>query len=230
MLRPQLLEPSDPIEFPDPNDFDNEGLIAVGGSLSKEWLLKAYDSGIFPWYSQGYPPLWWSPNPRAILPLDGVHISRSMRRCIKHGGFRTTWNADFKAVIHACADRGEDGTWLLPEMLDAYIALHEAGHAHSIEVWHGDELTGGLYGVQRGSFFAAESMFHRRTDASKIALLYCASNLRSSGVELFDVQFLTTHLASLGAVEISRAEYLAKLEHAQKNMISLIELDLASPV
>jgi leucyl/phenylalanyl-tRNA---protein transferase len=228
--RPQLIRHGDPVGFPNPAEFDNEGLIAVGADLSREWLLKAYDSGIFPWYSDGYPPLWWSPNPRAVLPLDGTHISRSMRRRLRRDGYRVTWNQAFEAVIHCCAERGEEGTWLLPEMVDAYIRLHESGHAHSIEVWMEGEVVGGLYGVQRGSFFAAESMFHRRTDASKIALLYCASNLRTAGVELLDVQFLTPHLASLGAIEIPRSEYLQKLRQAQKNKISLMELDLAPPV
>lgn len=218
-----LLLPGGPIVFPDPNDSDDEGLVAIGGDLSSARLLHAYDRGIFPWYDEGVPPLWWSPNPRTILGAEDLHVSRSLARVLRKGTFRVTWNRAFEAVMRACGIR-EGGTWILPEMIDAYVGLHREGHAHSIEVWLDEDLVGGLYGVQRGALFAAESMFHRQTNASKVALVHAVRSAFRAGVELFDVQLMTHHLASLGAREISRREYLARVVAATRRSADLRNL------
>lgn len=230
-MRPALLSTGEPQGFPNPELFDDEGLVAVGGDLSEERLLHAYRAGVFPWYNAGYPPLWWSPNPRSILPLDAMHISRSMRRRLRKRDFKVTWNQDFGQVIRACGAGRHEGTWILPEMISAYERLHTLGHAYSIEVWSGaNKLVGGLYGVQCGGLFAAESMFHRASDMSKVALLYAGSSLRNAGIRLFDVQFLTSHLASLGAREVSRAYYLQVLRQQRTRPIDLQRLALTPPV
>jgi leucyl/phenylalanyl-tRNA--protein transferase len=146
-----------------------------------------------------------------------------MRRLLNQGRFRFTWNRAFRAVMEACGDR-EEGTWILPEMIDAYCELHRLGHAHSIEVWENSELVGGLYGVQRGALFAAESMFHRSTNASKAALIECVENVFSRGIELFDVQFVTSHLSSLGAREIPRKQYIEQVTRARHRQVDLASL------
>jgi leucyl/phenylalanyl-tRNA--protein transferase len=207
--------------FPDPRDADDDGLVAIGGDLRPETLLVAYETGIFPWYGPDLPPLWWSPDPRAVLDANRLHVSRSMRRVLRRRGFELSWNRAFGAVMRACAERRATGTWIVPEMEQAYGRLHALGHAHSLEVWFGSELAGGLYGVQRGALFAAESMFHVRTNASKIALIASVQTLFAAGIELFDVQFLTSHLELLGAFEISRDEYLARLERARCKTVDL---------
>jgi leucyl/phenylalanyl-tRNA---protein transferase len=206
-----LLEPGSSVWFPDPRRADAEGLVAVGGDLTPARLLFAYDSGIFPWYDHGFPPMWWSPDPRAVMDREHVHIPRRMRAVLEGNAFSITHNRDFAAVVRACADERICGTWILPEMIEAYVGLHGLGHAHSLEVWQDNRLVGGIYGVQRGALFAAESMFHRVTNASKVALLSCIENYTQAGIELFDVQFLTGHLRSLGAYEISRTDYLSRL-------------------
>jgi leucyl/phenylalanyl-tRNA--protein transferase len=200
---------------------DRRGLLALGGSLSPEWLLTAYDRGIFPWYDDGMPPLWWSPDPRAVMDSARLHVSRSMGRLMRSGRFQVTFNRAFSSVMQACGDEREEGTWILPEMLEAYVRLHELGHAHSFEVWDGERLVGGLYGVQRGGLFAAESMFHREPNASKVALIASVWTLFSAGTLLYDVQFLTSHLASLGAYEIPRREYLDRLAAALREPVEL---------
>lgn len=212
--RPVLLRAGDTPRFPDPRLSDDEGLVAIGGDLSEPRLLEAYRRGIFPWYSEGHPLLWWSPNPRAVLDPGALHISRSLRRRLRKGEFAITWNLAFAEVVAACGDEREGGTWILPEMRSAYFRLHRLGHAHSLEVWQNNRLVAGLYGVQCGALFAAESMFHRVTDMSKVALAACVGSLARVGLELFDVQFATDHLRSLGAREISRTRYLARLESA----------------
>lgn len=219
-----LLLPGEPLRFPDPEQADDEGLLAVGGDLSAPRLLFAYDCGIFPWYDEGVPPLWWSPNPRAVLEPGNLHVSRSLRRVLRHGRFEVTFNRDFTRVMKDCGTR-EGGTWILPDMIEAYSALHRLGHAHSFEVWEGGELAGGLYGVQRGALFAAESMFHRRTDASKVALVHAVRSLFGAGIQLFDVQILTGHLSSMGAVEIPRSQYLARVRAAVSARVDLARLD-----
>lgn len=197
--------------FPDPTASDRRGLLAVGGSLAPDWLLTAYDRGIFPWYDEGMPPLWWSPDPRAVMDAERLHVSRSMARLLRAGRFRVSCDEAFTAVMRACGADREEGTWILPEMIEAYTRLHALGHAHSFEVWDGATLVGGLYGVHRGGLFAAESMFHRVTNASKVALITSVRAVFRMGIRLFDVQFLTSHLASMGAYEIPRSEYLARL-------------------
>lgn len=225
-MQPVLLHPHKLTRFPDPALFDAEGLVAVGGDLSPERLLLAYEHGIFPWYNDRYPPLWWCPNPRAVFPMGGTNVSRSMRRTLKKRDFRVTWNAAFRQVIEECGSERREGTWILPEVVAAYVTLHAQGHAHSLEVWQNDKLVGGLYGVQRGALFAAESMFHRVTDMSKVALIHALAALSRAGIELFDVQFLTPHLRSLGAVEIPRTDYLRRLAIAVKQPVSLSNLAL----
>lgn len=220
---PLLIAPGGPLYFPNPELCDDEGLVAVGGDLSVPRLLLAYDSGIFPWYDPGLPPCWWSPDPRAVIERESLHVSRSLCRVLRSKRFRVTWNQAFSAVMRACADR-EEGTWILPEMIDAYSALHREGHAHSLEVWHADELVGGLYGVQRGGLFAAESMFHRATDASKVALVVCAREVFARGVGLFDVQLPTPHLESMGACVLPRRDYLRRLAEVRHDRVDLAGL------
>lgn len=201
--------------FPNPRKAPKHGLLAVGGDLSVEMLLTAYDHGIFPWFNEGERPHWWSPDPRAVMDLERLRVSKSLARAMRKSEFTVTWNRGFRRVMEECGKGRREGTWIVPEMLLAYTCLHEAGHAHSIEVWKGDALAGGLYGVQRGGAFMAESMFHRETNASKIALARAIQDLWTAGVRLFDVQFLTPHLESMGAYEISRADYLDRLAAAR---------------
>ncbi|HEY3497103.1 MAG TPA: leucyl/phenylalanyl-tRNA--protein transferase [Polyangiaceae bacterium] len=222
--RPVLLSPLHPALFPDPEAADAEGLLAVGGDLSPERLLAAYERGIFPWYAEGLPPMWWSPDPRTLIDAASLHVSRSLAKELRRGQFRVSMNRSFERVMHECGREREDGTWILPEMVRAYVRLHELGHAASFEVWLDERLVGGLYGVQRGALFAAESMFHRETNASKVALVTAVRTLFGAGVELFDVQFLTEHLQSLGAYEIPRREYLRRLALAIAKPISLADV------
>jgi len=209
--QPVILLPGSAPSFPDPRDYDREGLLAIGGDLLPERLLCAYGSGVFPWYAEGYVPMWWSPDPRALLDPEHLHVSRSLQKRIRRGGFTLTWNKCFPRVMRECGQRRKDGTWILPEMLAAYERLHRLGHAHSLEVWSDGELVGGTYGVQVGGLFAAESMFHRATDMSKVALTALVRSLFAAGIRLLDVQFATAHLRTLGACEVPRAEYLRRL-------------------
>jgi leucyl/phenylalanyl-tRNA--protein transferase len=197
-----------------PEAADEQGLVAIGGDLEPATLLEAYRSGVFPWYDENTPICWWSPDPRSIIPLDGLHVSRRLARTIRGGRFTVSFNRNFAAVIRGCAHRPGEGTWLVPEMIDAYRELYRLGHAHSVEVWHGDELAGGTYGVAVGGLFAGESMFHRVSDASKVALAALVERLKDRKFRLFDIQFLTPHTARMGGVEISRAEYLDRLRGA----------------
>ncbi len=194
---------------------DVDGLVAVGGDLHPQRLLNAYRAGVFPWYSEGDPICWWSPDPRAVFELDGLHVSRRLARTVRGGRFRVTFDQDFAGVIRACAHRPEEGgTWITPEMIAAYERLHRLGFAHSVEVWHGPAFAGGLYGVALGGFFAGESMCTRVRDGSKVALVALVDRLRRRGFTLFDIQFLTDHTRRLGAVEIPRLEYLKRLREA----------------
>lgn len=220
-MRVAFLAPGSAAVFPDPRRGDAEGLVAVGGDLAPARLLAAYARGIFPMYGEDMPILWWSPDPRAILPAGSLHCSRSLRRSFRRAGFRLTWDAAFRDVMLGCDEDRSDGRWIWPEMVEAYGALHRLGHAHSLEVWQGDALVGGIYGVQCGGLFAGESMFHRVTDASKVALVAAARTLFAAGIELFDVQYLTPHLASLGCVAVPREVYLRALGAVRARSVDL---------
>ncbi len=200
--------------FPPVEDSDEDGLLAMGGDLSPESLLDAYTHGIFPWpISESSPMLWWSPDPRGILELDRVHFSRRLLRTCRGGRFTVTFDVDFPQVIRRCA-AAHGSTWITRALIDGYIGLHEAGPARSVEVWHDGELVGGVYGVAVRGLFAAESMFHTMTDASKVALVFLVERLRERGYRLLDIQMVTPHTKRFGAVEISRDEYLVRLEKA----------------
>lgn len=206
------------IGFPDTSlaETDPNGLLAIGGDLSGERVLSAYRRGIFPWFSPGQPILWWSPAPRMVLFPDELHCSRSLRRSLRNRGYQVSINQAFEDVIRACAEprRPHEGTWLLPEMIESYVALNLAGHAHSIEVWLDDDLVGGLYGIAIGQIFFGESMFSRRTDASKVALSRLSEIALSHPFQLIDCQIHTGHLASLGAREIAREAFQQTLNTA----------------
>lgn len=209
---PIWIPPGSPAVFPDPNDYEDHGLLAGGGDLTDARLLAAYRAGIFPWYDSP-PILWWSPNPRAIISRETLHLSRSLKRTIRNTSWSVTAGKDLAGVMKGCADRPE-GTWLSPEMQRAYLHLGTRGHCLSYEVWDDSELIGGLYGVLIGGFYAAESKFHRVTDASKVALVCAVTDLFDRGVSLMDVQFETDHLRRMGVHEVSRASYLESLEAA----------------
>ena len=202
--------------FPDPRHAPGD-LVAVGGDLQPGSLLAAYRGGLFPMpdrrVRRSQRVAWFSPDPRAILPLDGLRVSRSLRRSVRR--FHTTRDERFVEVVEACADPARPGAWITPAFVEAYTLLHRLGHAHSVET-HDDDgrLVGGLYGVRIERFFAGEAMFHTATDASKVALVALVEWLRAEGAVLLDVQWSTPHLASLGAVEISRGEYLTRLAAA----------------
>jgi leucyl/phenylalanyl-tRNA--protein transferase len=209
------LEPSQ--FFPPPTATTDDGLLCVGGRLAPEWLLDAYRHGIFPWPMWADDPIaWWSPNPRAVIELDALHVSRRLQRTIRSGKFDVSCDRDFDAVIRACATAGDrrNNTWLTPNMIAAYCRMHELGHAHSVEVWHDGALAGGTYGIAIGGLFAAESMFHYVTDASKLAVAALVAHLRERNFELLDIQQWTPHTGRLGASEIPRAEYLQRLARA----------------
>jgi leucyl/phenylalanyl-tRNA--protein transferase len=208
--------------FRDPRLADADGLVGVGGDLSPGRLLDAYRHGIFPFFDENTPILWWSPDPRAVFEMDGLHVSRRLARTIRSGRFVVTVNAAFEGVIRGCAERPGEGTWITADMIDAYTRLHELGHAHSVEVWHDGTLAGGVYGVAIGGLFAGESMFTRVRDASKVALAHLMERLRERAFSLFDVQFLNDHTSRLGAVEIPRAEYLRRLREAVARPVSFV--------
>jgi leucyl/phenylalanyl-tRNA---protein transferase len=205
--------------FPPPKLTDDDGLLAVGGDLCVDRLVLAYSMGIFPWYSDRYPILWWSPDPRLVIFPKELKVSRSLRQTIKKGIYRITVNAAFEDVIRNCATisrKGEEGTWITDAMIAAYIRLHEAGYAHSVEAWDGGELAGGLYGVIMGKAFFGESMFAKKSDASKVAFAIYAVKLAEKGFELIDCQVTTAHMKRFGAREISRAEFMKRLKKALK--------------
>ncbi len=208
---------SSQLSFPDPRLASPEGLLAVGGDLSPERLLLAYSLGIFPWYGSGEPLLWWSPDPRCVFFPAEIHVSRRLARTMRQGSFLVTSNRAFEQVVAECAETrlaGGEQTWLVPEMQLAYRRLHALGYAHSVEVWQGEKLAGGLYGVAIGRFFFGESMFHHVTDASKIALVTLCRYLAEKRFELFDCQVPNPHLFRMGATQISRAAFLDRLFQA----------------
>jgi leucyl/phenylalanyl-tRNA--protein transferase len=196
--------------FPSPELAEPDGLLAVGGDLSPARIIQAYANGIFPWYSEDSPILWWSPDPRLVLFPRELKVSRSLRQVIRRGGYRVTFDEAFERVITRCASmmRGDDeGTWITEEMIHAYCLLHEKGYAHSVESWYGDELAGGLYGIGLGRIFFGESMFADRTDASKVAFATIVRRLDAAGFVLIDCQVKTGHLQSFGAREIAGSEF-----------------------
>lgn len=212
--------PLSPWQFPDPASADAGGLIASGGDFDPSTILVAYGRGIFPWPHPEAEYLWFSPDPRAILPAAGLHISRRLGRRIRAGGFRVTIDAAFEAVMRSCAARRPEGTWITPALIRGYAELNRLGWAHSVEVWAPDgRLAGGLYGVGVGAMFGAESMFHRETDASKVAMVALAQHALAIGIELIDIQVLTDHTERMGGVEISRDEYLERLERAVRREV-----------
>ena len=212
-----VLNPFDRREaFPDADQALTEpnGLLAIGGCLSPERLEKAYRSGIFPWYNKGEPILWWSPNPRLILRPECIRISRSLRKILRDNEFRITFDIAYSDVISACAGHrpNAQGTWITQEMYAAYIDLHNRGLAHSVEAWHDGKLAGGLYGIAVGQVFFGESMFYRRSNASKVAFVHLAGALHAWNYRLIDCQVRTEHLISLGAEELPRREFLRLLD------------------
>jgi leucyl/phenylalanyl-tRNA--protein transferase len=200
--------------FPHAGRADDEGLLAVGGDLKPGTLLLAYRNGIFPWTT--HPVTWWSPDPRTIIEMDGLHVSRSLRRVIHRRVFTVSFDRAFTQVMEECAASrpGREETWISPQFIAAYSRLHSLGYAHSVEVWRGERLVGGLYGVSIGGFFAGESMFSTEPNASKAAMAAVFGRLRTRGYALFDCQLKNPHLSSMGAIEIPRAEYLRRLAEA----------------
>jgi leucyl/phenylalanyl-tRNA--protein transferase len=212
MIRLPLLDPDAPERFPDPREAlrDPNGLLAFGGDLSAARLLAAYGQGVFPWYGEGEPILWWSPDPRCVFRTESLRVNRSLRRQLRGKSWRLSVDTAFEAVIRACAAprEGHGGTWLVPEMIEAYVALHRLGHAHSVEVWDGTHLVGGVYGVAVGQLFCGESMFSAESSGSKLALVALAALLRSWGWPLIDAQVANAHTLALGAREMPREDYL----------------------
>lgn len=200
--------------FPPVEQCDEDGLLVMGGELSPDFLFDAYTHGIFPWpIGESSPLLWWSPDPRGIFELDDVHFSRRLLRTCRSDRFKVTFNVDFAGVIRSCA-KMHGPTWITREMIAGYVRLHKLGMAHSVETWHDDRLVGGVYGVAICGLFAAESMFRTMTDASKAALYFLVERLRRRGYKLLDIQMVTPHTERFGAVEISRDEYLVRLDEA----------------
>ncbi len=211
------------LSFPDPRGADENGIVAYGGDLSPSRLLLAYRSGIFPWYGEGDPILWWSPDPRLVLELDDFRLRRSLKKRMKR--FEITFDTAFKKVMQNCAAiprPGQEATWILPEIVEAYTVLHEMGHAHSVEAWQDGELVGGLYGVAVGGMFCGESMFSRVSDASKSALAVLVEHLKARGFEMIDAQVPTEHLKSLGAQEVSRERFLRRLATLREKECSFL--------
>jgi leucyl/phenylalanyl-tRNA---protein transferase len=215
-IKPILLSGQTP--FPNPEHYDDQGLLAVGGDLSPQRLIDAYSQGIFPWYEPDQPILWWSPDPRMVLLPSEFKLSRSLSQSLKKQ-YHITMDKDFKAVIEACASESgrTNQTWITPEMIDAYTQLHQLGYAHSLEVWQQDKLIGGLYGISLGKAFFGESMFHRVRDGSKLAIYYLCEACKTWQFDFIDCQLPTSHLESLGASPLSRHQFLQDLKAALKH-------------
>ncbi len=205
--------------FPNPERADARGLVKMGGDLRPARVLAAYREGIFPWYDEDYPVMWWSPDPRAIFELDRFHVPRRLARTLRSGRFHMTINRAFDQVIRGCADRAQS-TWITRDMIRAYEELHRLGHVHSVEAWQGDMLAGGIYGLALGGLFAGESMFARVRDGSKAALVFLVEHLKRRGYQLFDIQMVTPHTAQFGAREVSRRDYLRRLRQALRCEVS----------
>lgn len=208
---------SDDLHFPSPSNADPEGLLAIGGDLSPERLVMAYSNGVFPWYSQGDPILWWSPEQRMVIRPEEFEPSRSLKRSYKKSGLRISMDEAYLSVMRHCSDiprRGQDGTWITGEMITAYNNLYEVGVGHSVECWDGDQLVGGLYGLSLGNCFFGESMFSKQSDASKIAFWALMRYAESVGIEFIDCQLHNDHLERLGAYTIEREDYMKWLYKA----------------
>lgn len=211
---PQHLPPC-PWQFPDVRRAPPEGLVSAGGDFEPSTIVAAYRAGIFPWPHPEEEYLWFSPDPRAVLPIDGLVIAQRLGRTVRSGRFRVTIDSAFEDVMRGCADRPGEGTWITPALIRGYTALRTMGWAHSVEVWNSrGELAGGLYGVCVGAMFGAESMFHRDRDASKVAMVALVQHARRIGIELIDIQVLTDHTERMGGASISRAEYMRRLGRA----------------
>jgi len=235
-----LSSSDSPDAFPDVENAltEPDGLLAAGGDLSTIRLLAAYRSGIFPWYDDGQPILWWSPDPRCVLRVDDLHVSRRLKQQVRNSTAELRFNHAFADVIRACAGqrKSQQGTWITEDMITAYERLHADGWAHSIEVWDGDVLSGGIYGLSIGRVFFGESMFSARANASKIALLGLTQQMRANGLEIIDCQVVSQHLMTLGATVIARAEFTRILDRAcdpprrnvkwPENAIAIAELPL----
>jgi len=213
---------SSTFQFPHPSTANSDGLLAFGGMLSESILLKAYRQGIFPWYDENNPVIWWSPDPRMVLFPHQFHVSKRLERRIKQQQFRITYDSCFHDVMLACAKPRKDcdSTWIIKEMMDVYGAMFDHGHGFSVEVWEGEQLCGGVYGLRIEKAWFAESMFHTRTDASKIALYFLVEQVKLNHGHFIDCQMHTNHLESLGACEIPRSSYLELLEKAVTPSIS----------
>lgn len=201
--------------FPPVSETDEEGILAIGGDLSPERLQLAYKSGIFPWFNEGEPILWWSPDPRMVLFPDELIVSKSMRNILNRNQFKVSFNKNFKEVISNCQSikrEGQDGTWISNDMIDAYCKLHEIGVAKSVEVWQDEVLVGGLYGIDLGHVFCGESMFSKVSNASKVAFIALVEYLRKNNYKLLDCQVYNPHLESLGCCEIDRAAFMSILK------------------
>jgi leucyl/phenylalanyl-tRNA--protein transferase len=212
-----MIPPISAMSFPDPRDASLDGLLAYGGELNAERLLLAYNSGIFPWYNENDPVLWWSPDPRMVLFPEKFKVSKSLKKTISSQKFTVTFNTAFEEVITHCARvkrEGQDGTWITSEMVTAYLNLHKLGHAISVEVWYEKELVGGLYGIdlKDKNVFCGESMFALMSDASKVGFYYLVERLKDENYQLIDCQVYTAHLESLGAEEFERLTFLSYLE------------------
>lgn len=221
MISLQWLRPDSTSAFPavETSLDEPEGLLAAGGDLSIERLVRAYKEGIFPWYSDGEPILWWAPDPRFVLLPEQLKISRSLGKNVRNNKFEIRMDTAFEEVISICASqprKDQPGTWITDEMKQAYIDMHYAGHAHCVECWDGDELIGGLYGIHTGQVFCGESMFSKQSNASKIALVHLCQFLNLNGFKLIDSQVYTEHLERLGAQMISRSEYINILQQAHQ--------------
>ena len=202
---------SDVFYFPSVNDATSEGILAVGGDLSSERLLLAYKSGIYPWFNPGEPIIWWAPSSRMVLFFEDLIISKSMRNILNRTVFKVTFNQDFKAVISNCRSikrEGQNGTWISDEMIEAYCKLHKLGVAKSVEVWQNEELVGGLYGIDLGNVFCGESMFSKVSNASKVAFISLANQLKNDNYKVLDCQVYNEHLESLGCNEIDREDFM----------------------
>jgi leucyl/phenylalanyl-tRNA--protein transferase len=204
---------SEELLFPHHKYTDKDGILALGGDLSVERLLLSYSNGIFPWYNEGEPIIWWSPHKRFILYFENLKISSSLKKFLKKNPYTITYNKSFEQVITNCRDiRIKEGTWITEDIYKAYIDLHKAGYAHSVEVWFGEELVGGLYGVGIGMYFCGESMFTLRNNASKVAIIELCSNLKDLGYLFIDCQVYSPHLEKMGAIEIPRERFLEELK------------------